>query len=68
MKAKEIRELSIAELEKQIRDLRDQSLDLRLKKQTGQLENTAEVTKIRKTIARLETVRTEKLSADAKSA
>ena len=68
MKPKEIRELSLAELEKKLRDLRDQSLDLRLKKQTGQLENTAEITSIRKDIARLETIRTEKISAEAKSA
>lgn len=68
MKPKEIRELSLAELEKKLRDMREQSLELRLKKQTGQLENTAEITKIRKDIARMETIRTEKVTAEAKSA
>ena len=68
MKIKEIRELSIAELEKQIRTDREKLLDLRLKKQTGQVEKTHEITALRKGIARMETIRNEKLSAEKKSA
>ena len=41
MKIKDIRELSIPELEKTIRDIRDQLLELKLRKQTGQVENTS---------------------------
>ncbi|MGK0237283.1 MAG: 50S ribosomal protein L29 [Verrucomicrobiia bacterium] len=68
MKVKEIRELSLAEIEKTIRDTRDQLLQLKLRKQTGQVENTAELTQRRKDIAKMETIRSEKLLAEAKSA
>lgn len=68
MKSKDIKELSIAELEKNIRDSRDQLLNLRLKKQTGQVEKTHELSALRKDIARMETVRNEKIKSEAKSA
>ncbi|MBT3480202.1 MAG: 50S ribosomal protein L29 [Opitutales bacterium] len=68
MKVKEIRELSLAEIEKTIRDTRDQLLQLKLRKQTGQVENTAELTQRRKDIAKMETIRSEKLLTEAKSA
>jgi large subunit ribosomal protein L29 len=67
MKVKDIRELSIPELEKTIRDTRDDLLQLKLKKQTGQVENTAELTQRRKDIAKMETIRQEKLLAEAKA-
>lgn len=68
MNVKDIRELSLPELEKTIRDTRDQLLQLKLRKQTGQVENTAELTQRRKDIAKMETIRSEKLLAEAKSA
>ena len=68
MKVKEIRDLSLAEIEKTIRDTRDQLLQLKLRKQTGQVENTAELTQRRKDIAKMETIRSEKLLTEAKSA
>ena len=37
MSTKEIREMSQAEIEKEIRDTRDSRLDLRMRKQTGKL-------------------------------
>lgn len=63
MNTKDIRELSLPELEKKIRDSRDQLLHLRLKKQTGQVEKTHEITALRRGIARMETVRQEKATA-----
>ena len=68
MKIKDIRELSIPELEKTIRDTRDQLLELKLRKQTGQVENTAELTQRRRDIARMETIRNEKVMAEKASA
>lgn len=68
MKIKDIRELSIPELEKTIRDTRDQLLELKLRKQTGQVENTAELTQRRRDIARMETIRSEKVLAEKASA
>jgi len=55
-------------LEKSIRDTRDQLLELKLRKQTGQVENTAELTQRRRDIARMETIRSEKIQAESKSA
>jgi large subunit ribosomal protein L29 len=60
MTSKEIRDLSVGEIETKIRETRDQLLQLRLRKQTGQVEKTHELRLLRKDIARLETVRTQK--------
>ena len=68
MKVKDIKELSLPDLEKSIRDTRDQLLELKLRKQTGQVENTAELTQRRRDIARMETIRSEKIQAESKSA
>ncbi|MBK1877855.1 50S ribosomal protein L29 [Pelagicoccus mobilis] len=68
MKTKDIKELSVAEIEKKLRDTREQLLDLKLQKQTGQVEKTHEITAKRKLIARLETIRNEKIAAEKKSA
>jgi len=56
MIAKEIRQLSPAELGPKIRETREQLLQLRLRKQTGQVEKTHELRSLRKDIARLETI------------
>ncbi|MEO7599089.1 MAG: 50S ribosomal protein L29, partial [Opitutus sp.] len=47
-----------AELPNKIRETRDQLLQLRLRKQTGQVEKTHELRSLRKDIARLETALT----------
>lgn len=60
MTSKEIRELSLGEIETKIRENREQLLQLRLRKQTGQVEKTHELRSLRKDIARLETERTVK--------
>lgn len=60
MTSKEIRELSVTEIETKLRDTREQLLQLRLRKQTGQVEKTHELRTLRKDIARLETVRNQK--------
>ena len=64
MTAKEILELSPAEITSKLRDTREQLLQLRLRKQTGQVEKTHELRTLRKDIARMETVATEKRAAD----
>lgn len=63
MKAKEIRDLSTQELEKNLRDKRGELLQLRLRKNTGQLENSHLLTTLRRDIARLETIRRQKTVA-----
>ncbi len=56
MTAKEIRDLSAAEISAKIAELSDKLLQLRLRKQTGQVEKTHELRALRKDIARLETI------------
>jgi large subunit ribosomal protein L29 len=60
MTSKEIRELSTGEISTKILETREQLLNLRLRKRTGQVEKTHEVRALRKTIARQETILKEK--------
>lgn len=63
MKNKDIRELTVTELEKKIRDTRDQLLHDRMRKQTGTIENPQIFKQSRREIARMETIRNEKIKA-----
>ena len=56
MKAKEIRDLTAAEITTKIRETRESLLQQCLRKQTGQVEKTHELRLLRKDIARLETI------------
>ena len=60
MKMKEITELSTDELLTKRRDLRQESLHLRLQQQSGQLEQPSRLRLLRRHIARLETVLTQR--------
>ena len=60
MKASKLREMSIEELVNEREELSKQLFQLRLQKATGQLDNTGKIRQIRKDLARLETVVTEK--------
>lgn len=68
MTSKEIRELSPAEITTKLREIRDQLLQLKLRKQTGQVEKTHELRTLRKDIARLETIANEKKAKAPKAA
>ena len=63
MTSKEIRDLSPAEIQTKLRETREQLLQLRLRKHTGQIEKTHELRSLRKDVARLETVLRQKNSA-----
>ena len=63
MNAKEIRDLSAAEINVKLNETREKLLSLRLRKQTGQVEKTHELRSLRKDIARLETIKTQKTAA-----
>lgn len=58
--AKDIREMSETEIEKKLRDARNSYMNLRLRKQTGQIEHPHEFKELRREIARLETILGEK--------
>lgn len=65
MTTKEIRELSATEISTKLRETRDQLLQLRLRKHTGQVEKPHLIREYRKDIARLETILTEKKAQPA---
>jgi len=60
MKNKEIRNLSVEELNKQIVELKDELFNLKLQASLNQLSNTARIAQVRKTIAIMKTVLAEK--------
>lgn len=60
MKIKDINTLSPTEIDQKLRATREELLNLRLRKQTGQVEKTHELRSLRRTISRLETVRVQK--------
>ena len=64
MQPKAIRELSIVEIEKNLRDTREEYLKLRLTQQTSQIEKTHRFKELRRSIARLHTILTEKTPSD----
>ena len=64
MTVKEIRELDNAELLVEIDVLKEELFDLRFQQAIGQLENPARLREIRKTIARIKTVITERRLSD----
>jgi large subunit ribosomal protein L29 len=55
MKMKELGELAMEELLTKRRDLRQESLHLRLQQQSGQLEQPSRVRLLRRDLARIET-------------
>ena len=60
MTAKEIREKSNTELLQEIETLKEELFNLRFQQATGQLENTARMKTVKKTIAHIKTVMRER--------
>jgi large subunit ribosomal protein L29 len=60
MNVHEIRELSVDELKGKVKDLQDQVFRLRIQKAMGQLDASHKVRQLRRELARVKTVLTEK--------
>ena len=56
MKAKEIRELSVEELEVKLTDLNKDLFNLRLQNATNQLDNPTRIAEVKRDIARVNTI------------
>jgi len=65
MKAQELRDLSVEELDLRERELKRKLFNLRFQRATAELDNTAELVKTRRDIARVLTVRSEKRTREA---
>ena len=63
MSATELRSLSESELEQKGRELRGELFNAKIRHSTGQLEDTAQLGRLRKEVARVETLLTQKREA-----
>ena len=61
MKTEEIRKKTVDQLNVELENLYKESFNLRFQKSSGQLENTSRVSKVRKLIARIKTIKNEKV-------
>ena len=61
MKTEEIRKKTVDQLNTELENLYKESFNLRFQKSSGQLENTSRVPKVRKLIARIKTIKNEKV-------
>ncbi|ABA87968.1 ribosomal protein L29 [Syntrophotalea carbinolica DSM 2380] len=62
MKASELRDLTVEELEKKVEELNQELFNLKFQLATGQLENSARLPQTRRDIARVHTVLRQKRS------
>jgi len=56
VKTKDLRAMSIDELESKLTENKKEQFNLRVQKATGQLQNTAQVRKVRREIAKINTL------------
>ena len=60
MKAADIKVMTVDQIDDEVLKLKKEQFNLRFQRATGQLENTARVTEVRKDIARIKTLQTER--------
>ena len=60
MKVKDIKEMTMEELDQQLEDIRKEQFNLQLQQVSGQLENPARVKELRRTVARIKTLQNQK--------
>ena len=65
MKASELRDKSVDQLDDELVKLKKEQFNLRFQAATGQLENTARVRQVRRDIARIKTLMTENMKKSA---
>ena len=63
MEAKDIRELSLKELQAKELDLQQELFNLKFQLQTGQLKNAAKIKESKKDLARIKTILREKVKS-----
>lgn len=64
MDAKSLRELSVEQLHEKVRQFKEELFNLRFQNAVGQLKNTSRIREVKRTIARVLTILTEKEQAD----
>ncbi len=60
MKAQEIRDLNVEEIDRKVKELKENLFKIKMKLSTKQVENTSQISMIKKDIARLLTIAKQK--------
>jgi large subunit ribosomal protein L29 len=60
VKTKDLRAMSLEELENKLVECKKEQFNLRIQQSTGQLQNTAQLAKVRKEVAKINTLITER--------
>ncbi len=66
MRAREVRELTDEEMQGKAQELSEELFRLRLRRGTGQIEDTMRIRKIRRDIARVKTIQHERIRTASK--
>jgi large subunit ribosomal protein L29 len=66
-KTAELAEMNLGDLIDELRETKQEALNLRFRNATGQLDNTAEITRVRRQIARINTLIRQREIAAAES-
>ena len=61
MKANELRKLTTEELEKKVKESKEELFNLRMQKATGMIEKPSRIKELRKTVARINTILKERV-------
>ena len=65
MKANEVRDMSVDQLRDKLANLKKEQFNLRFQRASGQLENTARIREVRRDVARIQTILSQKLAAES---
>lgn len=68
MKASDVKALTDDQLQDELISLKKEQFNLRFQAATGQIENTARIREVRRTVARIKTVQGERRAASAADA
>jgi large subunit ribosomal protein L29 len=60
MKVKDLKELTMEELDQQLQDIKKEQFNLQVQQVSGQLENPARIKQLRRTVARIKTIQNAK--------
>lgn len=61
MKVKELKEMTMEELDQKLAEITKEQFNLQLQHVSGQLENPARVKELRRTVARIKTIQNQKV-------
>jgi large subunit ribosomal protein L29 len=61
MKINDLKEMTMEELDQQLQDIKKEQFNLKVQQVSGQLENSARITDLRRTVARIKTIQNQKV-------